>query len=177
METTPSENEKNIASLVHLSTFSKYFFPFANFLAPLLLWTFHKEKPFVSEHGRQAVNFQLSILLYTLVIGIICLPFFVIFAADFVSLAEAIDHHAHHVSVYEVNNMSGYILLFSIVALLLFGLFVFELYAVISATVNASKGQPYKYPLCISFIKTSTTDPAVQPSGEDQNQSENEHVS
>ncbi len=177
METTRTDNEKNIAALVHLSTFSKYFFPFANFFAPLLLWTFNKDKEFVSEHGREAVNFQLSILLYTLVIGILCLPFFVIFAGDFVSLVEAIDHHTHHVSVYEANNISGYIILFSVVALLLFGLFVFELYAVISATIHANKGQLYKYPLSIPFIKTTSTTPVAQPSAADQNQSENEHSS
>ena len=176
METTPTENEKNIAALVHLSTFSQFFFPFGNFIAPLLLWTFNKDKEFVNEHGRQAINFQLSILLYVLIIGIICLPFFVIFAGDFVSLVEAIDHHVHHVSVYDANNFTGYVILFSIVALVLFGLFVFELYAVISATLAANKGKLYKYPLCISFINTST-EPVAEPSAQDQNQSENEHTS
>jgi len=165
MDTTPSENEKNIAALVHLSTFSKFFFPFANFFAPLLLWTFNKDKEFVNEHGRQAVNFQLSILLYTLIIGIICLPFFVFFASDFVSLVDAIDHNVHRVSVYDANNLSGFVILLSIAAILMFGVFVFELYAVITATVHASKGKLYKYPLSIPFLKTTI-----------KNQSENEHA-
>ena len=109
-------------------------------------------------------------------IGVLCLPFFVLFAGDFVSLVEAIDHHAHRVSVYEANNLSGYVILFSVVALLLFGLFVFELYAVISATIQANRGKLYKYPICIPFIKTSSTI-VSEPSEQDQNHTENEHVS
>ncbi len=171
MDTTITENQKNIAALTHLSTFSKYFFPFGNFLAPLLLWTLNKEKPFVDEHGRQAINFQLSIFLYTIFIGIICLPFVVIFASDFVGLVDAIDHTVGHVSIQEIKNLSGFILVFSLAILLLFGLFVFELYAVISATMHAAKGKFYKYPLCISFIKTTT----LSVTGK--NQSKNEHAS
>ena len=66
METKPTNTDKNVAAVTHLSTFSKYFIPFGNFIFPLLLWTVHKDTPFVNEHGRQALNFQLSILVYTL---------------------------------------------------------------------------------------------------------------
>jgi hypothetical protein len=171
MENSISDSQKNVSAAIHISTFSKYFFPFANFFVPLLLWTVNKEKPFVNEHGRQAINFQLSILLYTILVGIVCIPFFVIFAADFISLIDAIDHTVHEIRLQEIKNLSGYILLFALVALLLLGIFIFELYAVISATMHAAQGKLYKYPLCISFIKP--TAPLVMG----QNQSENEHVS
>ncbi len=165
METTISENQKNTSAFIHLSTFLKYFFPFANYVAPLLIWTFNKEKPFVDEHGKQAINFQLSILVYTLLIGLICLPFFIIFATDFISLIETIDNSAGNFSVNNIQNLSGYILLFGLAILLLLGLFVFELYAVINASIHASRGQLYKYPLCIPFIKTNL------------NPIQNEHIS
>ncbi len=155
METTISENQKNVSAFIHLSTFLKYFFPFANFIAPLLIWTFNKEKAFVDEHGKQAINFQLSVLVYTILIGVICLPFFIIFATDFVSLIETIDHNAGEFSVNNIQNLSGYILLFGLAALLLLGLFIFELYAVINASIHASRGQLYQYPLNIPFIKTN----------------------
>ncbi len=166
MDTTVSENQKNLGAFIHLSTFLKYFFPFANFFAPLLLWTLNKEKKFIDDHGKQAINFQLSILLYTLIVGLICLPFFIIFAADFVSLVDAIEHTAHNIRYSEIKNLSGYVILFCLAALLLFGIFVLELYAVVSATVRAAKGELYKYPLSIPFIKTTI-----------QNQSEDEHTS
>ncbi|MDC7993848.1 DUF4870 domain-containing protein [Altibacter sp. HG106] len=157
MEEHPSKNDKNVAALMHISTFLKYFFPFGNFIAPLILWTIHKDKPFVHEHGRQAINFQLSILLYTVAIGLLCLPFFVFFAVDFVSLVETLEHHVHRVGYMDVRNLSGYFILFGIVALLLFGIFVFELYAVVSATVQANRGGRYQYPLSISFINSAPT--------------------
>lgn len=47
METTVNENQKNTSVFIHLSTFLQYFIPFANFIGPLLIWTFNKEKEFV----------------------------------------------------------------------------------------------------------------------------------
>ncbi|MEZ4779086.1 MAG: DUF4870 domain-containing protein [Flavobacteriaceae bacterium] len=176
MDTTIPENHKNIAAAMHLATFGKFFFPFGNFLLPLILWSSNKEKSFADEHGRQAINFQLSILLYSIVIGLICLPFFVAFASDFVSLVDVIDHHAHEITFNELKNLSGYIILFFVAVIFLLGLFIFELYAVITATVHANKGLLYKYPLSISFIKKSFSVSEIQPEME-KNQSKNEHVS
>lgn len=166
METTFTENQKNTSAFIHLSTFLKYFFPFANFIAPLLIWTFNKEKAFVDEHGKQAINFQLSVLIYTILIGLICLPFFIIFATDFVSLIETIDNSGGEFSVNNIQNLSGYILLFGLAILLLLALFIFELYAVINASIHASRGLLYQYPLSIPFIKTKLKNPI-----------KNEHIS
>jgi len=166
MNTTNSENQKNTSVFIHLSTFLKYFFPFANYIAPLLIWTFNKEKPFVDEHGKQAINFQLSILVYTLLIGLICLPFIIIFATDIISLIETIDHSSGNFSVNNIRNLSGYILLFGLAIIVFLGLFVFELYAVINASIHASRGQYYQYPLSIPFIKTNPQNPI-----------QNEHIS
>jgi len=179
MDTTISENQKNVAAIVHLSTFSKFFIPFGNFLAPLILWTLNKENEFVDDHGKQAINFQLSILLYSIFIGLICLPFVILFAPDFMSLVDTIDHHVDRISVHEIKNLSGYFVIFLLAALLLFGLFVFELYCVISATMHAAKGRLYKYPLSIKFIKTDSLEESETdvPDQEEENQSENEHIS
>lgn len=176
METNPSENHKNVAALIHLSTFSKYFIPFGNFIGPLILWTINKDKPFVNEHGRQAINFQLSILLYALIVAIISIPFFAVFATDFVSLVDAVDHQVSHVSMQNIRNLSGYVTLFFVVAILLFGVFVFELYAVINATVHANRGKLYTYPLSIPFIKQSTENSEISQETETK-QSNNEHAS
>lgn len=166
METTLSNlpareaaNQKNTGVFIHLSTFLKYFFPFANYIAPLLIWTFNRDKPFVDEHGKQAINFQLSILVYALSIGLICLPFLIIFATDFISLLESFDTNYGHFSVNNIQNLSGYLLLIGLAGVLFLGLFVFELYAVINACIHASRGEYYKYPLSIAFIKTNSQNP------------------
>ncbi len=70
-------HHKNIATFIHLSTFSRFIIPLGNYLGPVILWMLNKEKSeFINEHGKQAINFQLSILLYSIVIGVISIPFF-----------------------------------------------------------------------------------------------------
>lgn len=163
METTYSntsatqvKNQQTTASLIHLSTLLKYFFPFANYIAPLLIWTFNKEKDFIDENGRQAINFQLSILIYTLSIGLICLPFILIFATDFITLIQTIEQQSGYFSATSLQNISGYILLFGIALVLVISLFILELYAVINASIHANRGELYQYPFCIPFIKTKS---------------------
>ena len=61
-----SNHHKNVAAIIHLSALSKFIFPLGNFIMPLIFWTMNKDKSeFVDKHGKQAINFQLSILLYT----------------------------------------------------------------------------------------------------------------
>ncbi len=44
---------------------------FGSIIVPLIIWQIKKnEFPFVDEHGKEAVNFQISILLYS----ILCIP-------------------------------------------------------------------------------------------------------
>ena len=76
METvTITKNEKNYASITHLSAFSKFLIPLGNYIIPIILWTTKKkESTYVDFHGKQILNFQLSILLYTIVLGIIAIP-------------------------------------------------------------------------------------------------------
>ena len=66
----------------------------------------------------------------------------------------------------------GFFILFGITALLLFGIFVFELYAIINATIHAHRGEYYTYPISISFIKKP-----VSADAENINQSKNDHTS
>jgi uncharacterized protein len=57
-------HQKNIATFIHLSTFSRFIIPLGNFIGPVILWIANKEKSeFIDNHGKQAINFQLSVLL------------------------------------------------------------------------------------------------------------------
>ena len=72
------KHTKNLATFIHLSTFSRFFIPFGNFIGPIILWTVNKDKSeFVDKHGKQAINFQISVLLYAILIGTISVPFFI----------------------------------------------------------------------------------------------------
>jgi uncharacterized Tic20 family protein len=44
-----------------------------NIIAPLIIWQIKKDDyPFVDEQGKEAFNFQLSILIYLIVSGLLC---------------------------------------------------------------------------------------------------------
>ena len=68
-------NENNTATFIHLSSLSQYFFPFGNFIFPLLIWSSKKnESEFIDYNGKQVLNFQLSFFIYSLVLGMIAIP-------------------------------------------------------------------------------------------------------
>lgn len=67
----------------HLSGFAGFLFPFGNILVPLLLWAFKRtESPYIDFHGKEAINFQISVSIYYLIciilsviiIGLLLMP-------------------------------------------------------------------------------------------------------
>jgi len=54
--------------IAHLSTFSGYIVPFGNVVGPLVVWLMKKdEMEFVDDQAKEALNFQISILIYIVV--------------------------------------------------------------------------------------------------------------
>ncbi len=70
-----SPNDRMWAMLCHLGTLAT-FFPFANVILPLLIWSMKKEdSPFINDQGKEALNFQITIMIgYA-----ICIPLFFLF--------------------------------------------------------------------------------------------------
>ncbi len=49
----------------HLSALSGLVIPFGNIIGPLIIWQMKRiEYPSVDEHGKESLNFQLSVLIY-----------------------------------------------------------------------------------------------------------------
>ncbi|NIA22064.1 MAG: DUF4870 domain-containing protein [Anaerolineaceae bacterium] len=50
---------------------------FTSFIGPLVIWLMKKDQsPYVDTQGKEAMNFQLSMLIYIVALGIICMiPF------------------------------------------------------------------------------------------------------
>ena len=61
--------ERNWAMVAHLSGLALYTgLPFGNVIGPLLVWLLKKdESAFVADQAKEALNFQLSLTLYTVV--------------------------------------------------------------------------------------------------------------
>lgn len=52
----------------HLLTFVGYMMPFGNVIAPLVLWLTKREtSQYIDVHGKEVLNFQISILIWSMV--------------------------------------------------------------------------------------------------------------
>jgi hypothetical protein len=64
----PRSQARTWDMLCHLSALAGYVIPFGNVIGPVIIWQIKKtEFPSVDEHGKEAVNFQISVLIYTFV--------------------------------------------------------------------------------------------------------------
>jgi uncharacterized protein len=105
-----TQEDKTMALLSHVLTL------FFGFLAPLVIWLIKKDQSlYVSEHAKESLNFQISLVIYFLVAGLLVL------------------------------------VLIGIVLMIILGIFAFVV--VLMGTIKAANGEPYRYPLCIRFIK------------------------
>lgn len=78
-----SQDAKTWAMICHLSSFAGYVIPVPgiNILAPFLVWNLNKESdPFINEHGKEAVNFNITWAIAAIVSGlsIFCIVGFVL---------------------------------------------------------------------------------------------------
>ncbi|MCB0323293.1 MAG: DUF4870 domain-containing protein [Bdellovibrionales bacterium] len=111
-----SDEERSKAVLLHLSALAGFIVPLASVIGPLLLWLrFRSQSLFLDRHGKEAVNFQVSMLLY----GIVSLL----------------------------------LLLVLIGLVLLVALWLIWIVLVIAAVVKAGRGEEYRYPLSIRFLR------------------------
>lgn len=69
-----SRSEKNYAMFCHLVAFSGFIIPFGSIIGPLVMWLIKKEESeFINYHGKESLNFQISIAIYTIISGILAL--------------------------------------------------------------------------------------------------------
>ncbi|MDD3722187.1 MAG: DUF4870 domain-containing protein [Lutibacter sp.] len=121
-----TQNDKNYSSITHLSSFAGWIFPFGNVIAPLLLWSAKKsESAYIDSHGKAAINFQLSLMLYCFLLALLIIPL-TIFTLGLGLIA---------------------------VILCIIPVFILIIAAIISASIKAVNGEYYHYPFTIEFIK------------------------
>ena len=76
-----SSNSRNLATLSHLSAFIT-FVGIPSLVGPLVMWLLHRDDPFVERQAKEALNFNISFLIYgaaaalsiILLVGLIALP-------------------------------------------------------------------------------------------------------
>lgn len=149
-----TSNEKNTATLLQLSLLSQYLIPFGNFIFPLLIWSSKKsESKFVDTHGKQALNFQLSILLYTVIFMAVAIPTFILWLVNQLQAVNFDENNININSLLTNQNISGIIILGFVAVLLAVIIKLFEFFLIIYAAFKAANGEEFSYPLTIKFIK------------------------
>ncbi|MCC6950936.1 MAG: DUF4870 domain-containing protein [Phycisphaerales bacterium] len=107
------EWEKNYAMLSHLSLIAAHVLPV---VPTLVIWLIKRDQsPFVDDHGKEALNFQISLCLY--IVASVILAFCGV----------------------------GFVLVVGAYALGVVGM--------ILATMAASKGRYYRYPMCVRLVR------------------------
>ncbi len=79
------KDERMWGMLCHLSALSGLIIPFGNLIGPLVVYTLKKDEyAFVADHGKESLNFQISVLIYLMISGIAVLLLVGIFFLLFV---------------------------------------------------------------------------------------------
>ncbi len=75
--------DRQLLVLTHLSQLVTLIIGFGSLIFPLILWLTNKDKVYqMDEHGKNIVNFQISILIYML----LCIPLILLFGLGIVGL-------------------------------------------------------------------------------------------
>ncbi len=76
--------EKEWAMFVHLISLAGFIIPFGNIIGPVILWSMKKDSSkFVDEHGKESVNFQITITIFAfifLILSLFCIGIFLLIA-------------------------------------------------------------------------------------------------
>jgi uncharacterized Tic20 family protein len=120
-----TQDDKLWGMLAHLSALVAGWFGFA-FLGPLIVWMIKKDQSkFVDIHGKEALNFQLNMLIYVLV------------------------GSAINVAVGAITCGLGLFVTIPLLAVVM----VYSLVMPIIAGLKANNGEPYEYPLTFRMIQ------------------------
>lgn len=115
--------------IAHASAFIQ-FIGIPSVVGPLVVWLIRRDDPVVEPHARDALNFQLSLLIY-FVVGVVLA---VLAAITIVGIVITV-----------------------VIAVFLVVLLVLEFVFALLGTLAASRGERYTYPLSLNLVKGQET--------------------
>ena len=135
--------ERNWGVAAHLSSLVAVAgLPFGHIVGPLVVYLINGEKrPFATAHAKAALNFQITISIWMLVLFVLGLCAY--FGAIFTAVTKRPE------GAFPVAAFVG---LFAIMAIFLVGA-IWSLVLIIMGAVAASHGRAYRYPFAIDFVK------------------------
>ncbi|MBK7403162.1 MAG: DUF4870 domain-containing protein [Phycisphaerales bacterium] len=121
-----TDAERNIAMWMHLSLLAYPFTAGLVFIAPLVLWlTRRDDSPFIDDHGKETLNFHLTLMLYVFALPIL---------GGIVGLL-----------------LCGVGLIVTVPAAIALP-YVLGIVGMIAASKAAHRGEYYRYPMSIRFL-------------------------
>jgi uncharacterized Tic20 family protein len=128
------QNVRTWSMLVHLAALAVFLFPPGLVLGPLIVWQIKKnELPEIDPHGKQAVNFQLTVIIINIILV------FLIFG----SMGASFFWHSPFYLLGPGFGLAAILWLFNLVAIIL----------AVVAGLKANNGERFRYPFAIPFIK------------------------
>jgi len=74
------QDERMWGMFCHLSALAGYIIPLGSIIGPLIIWSMKKhEYPFVDEQGKEALNFNISMVIYLIISAILIIAVIGIF--------------------------------------------------------------------------------------------------
>jgi hypothetical protein len=107
----------------------------------------------VDYNGKQCINFQLSVLLYSLLFAAIFVPIFIVSIFNHIPFNTFESNQNINLEDYIFNDNIGLITTGAIAIFLLVCLKIVEFFLIIRAAVKTANGESYSYPLTIKFMK------------------------
>ena len=139
-----SSADRSWAAGIHLAALSAHVIPFGNVLGPLIVWLIRRESSrFVDQNGKDAINFQISALIYLVVL------FAIGFVGFFNSLPIMDSQRFEGANIEMFGVMPTAFIMFAILFVLLWLAWFIE---VILAAVAAASGKSFRYFGSIRFI-------------------------
>jgi len=88
----PSKDACTWAMFCHLAGLGGFVIPaIGSVIGPLIVWQIKKDlDPFVDRNGKEALNFQISMLIYGIVAGLLCTVFIGCFLLPLVGIADLV---------------------------------------------------------------------------------------
>lgn len=65
--------ETTYITLMHISQFAGYLLLGLGFALPIIMWLTNRENPEVDRHGKNIANFMISMIIYFIISGILCI--------------------------------------------------------------------------------------------------------
>jgi uncharacterized protein len=114
-----------------------------NILVPLIMWRFKKAKsPWVDFQGKESLNFQISLTLYILTVILIS----VLLLLTICAIAFTTNSRGTEITTFLNTLLMVWFVLIS-------AMFILQLFLVNFAALKAYKGEYYRYPWTIRFLR------------------------